>query len=86
VRLQANDDEVLHSEFGRVVGAAQPFDTPFIADQQRQTVRAHRGEMGPACHEADIRAGARKLRAKKTTDRASPRRCRPSSCVSGKQQ
>jgi hypothetical protein len=43
---------------------------PLIADQQRQAVLTHRGEMRPAGHQADIRAGARKLHTKITTDRA----------------
>ena len=70
MRLQADDDEILRPEFGRVVGAARMHHALFVADQQLEPVGAHRGQMRAARHQADVDARARELHTEIAADRA----------------
>src|ERR1700722_10240827 len=67
--LQADDNEILMSEFGGVIGAARMHHTFFITNQQFEPVGAHGGEMCPPCHEADVGACARELYSEISADR-----------------
>ena len=69
MRLQADDDEVLRSEFGRIVGAARMHHALLVTDQELEPVGAHRGEMRAARHQADIDARARELHTEIAADR-----------------
>jgi hypothetical protein len=70
MRLQANDDKILRPKLGGIVGAARPHHAFLIADQQFESVRAHRREMGPARDQTDVGARARQLDPEISTDRA----------------
>src|SRR5438477_10400627 len=59
--LQANDDEILRPELGRVIGAAHVHDVLLIAHQQLQSVGAHGGKVRAPCNQADVRTRAREL-------------------------
>src|SRR5712671_2820302 len=70
MRLQANDDEILRSQFGGVVGAAGMHDALFITNQQLEAVGTHRGQVSAARDQADIRSRQRQLHAEIAADRA----------------
>ena len=70
MRLQADDDEILRAELGRIVGAARMHHVLLVADQELESVGAHRGEMRAARHQADVDACARELHAEISADRA----------------
>ena len=70
MRLQADDDDILRAKFGGIVGAARMDHAFFLADQELQSVGAHRGKMRAARDQADISAGARELNPKIAADRA----------------
>src|SRR3984893_17459877 len=70
MRLQANDDEILRSQFGGVVGAAGMHDALFITNQQFEAVGTHRGQVSAARDQADIGSRERQLHAEIAADRA----------------
>ncbi|MGY2934642.1 hypothetical protein ACVWZ6_004244 [Bradyrhizobium sp. GM6.1] len=61
MRLQRDDDVVLHTELGGIVGAARMHGVLLLAREQRQAALAHRGKVRAACDEADVGARAREL-------------------------
>src|SRR5258708_11187582 len=70
MRFQADDDKILRPKLGRIVGAAWLNQLFLVADQQFQSVLAHRGEMGAPCDQADVGACAQKLYTEISADRA----------------
>ena len=69
MRLQADDDVILRSELGGIIGAARMHHALLFADQQLQSVGAHRGQVGAACNKADVDARARELHTEIAADR-----------------
>ena len=72
MRLERNDDVVLRTELGRIVGASHMRNLLRAFDLQPDAVSAHRGEMRAARHEAHVGAGLREADAEKAADRARP--------------
>src|SRR3984885_16337910 len=70
MRLQGDDDEILRTEFGGIVGAAWMDHAFFIPDQKLQSAGLHRGEMSAARNQAHISASARELDPEITADGA----------------
>src|ERR1700737_2337913 len=70
MRFQADDDKILRPKLGRIVSAAWLNQLFLAADQQFQSVLAHRGEMGAPRDQADIGASAQKLYTEISADRA----------------
>ena len=68
--LQADDDEILMSKLGWIVGAARVHHALLVTNQQFEPMSAHRGEMRPSCDETDVGARACKLHAQISADRA----------------
>jgi hypothetical protein len=69
MRLEADDHDILHPEFGRIVCAARRNRALLAADLQCQPVDPHGGEVSAARHETDIGACARQLDTEVTADR-----------------
>ena len=61
--LQRDDDIVLRTEFGGIVGAVQMLDALLAVDEELEAVLLHRFEMGAARDQAHFGPGTRKLHA-----------------------
>src|SRR5690606_15180938 len=59
---------VLRAELKRIVGAVRMLDPLLPVDQQLDALIAHRGEMGAAGDETDLRAGPCEPRPEKAAD------------------
>ena len=72
MRLEGQDHVVLRAELGGVLDRGDRQGGARLRLDQRQAVRAHRGEVGAAGDQADVCAGLGELAPEVAPDRAGP--------------
>ena len=70
MRLQRDDDVILHAEFGGRVRTRKSRDTFRSVDLQTDTIGAHRRKVGAARDQAYLGTRTRQLHSQKSADRA----------------